>query len=693
MSTVALILAGGAGTRMGITGTKIPKVFLHVGLEPVINRPVKRALEINEIETVFVLTRKSHPERPDVDLEAWVKDWRTKYFGEETRIADPLYEEDLEEDLPPLPGVGYEGAVVALARAVQRLRAESCTPSRVLILAGDNFIDESIAPIIEASRADTEAVVIATRSVSNRAQARRRFGVVEVNHVSASGNPVIGYEEKPDDPRSAEVSIGVYCFPFDKLEMVETYLDTLAGLTKDQIKEKAGAPGYFLEWLVENQIPVKAVPLETGNWIDVGTPSSLLASIVQVTKDLVERPKCARDLDVLGSTENLNDKYYFLCHRAKINNDAREKNISLYFQGNDSIASLSGNTDVDSIIPVSAVRKRNLNSNKDFWETLVAQSAQPFSTGDEPRDLEAPILISGGVFLIDRGPASHFLKGTALVPFFIRDFGAPVDAGRLTTAAGRMDKLDILDVCVSEHSEEMIFVGTEIGAANQPRLLICAPPEWRSVARESTLARIAGQGIMLPGIDGGLLSRERRKPLGLVIEPETYPLKPPPGREWTVRIFYREADNDSWLMRHEYKHFVLIPDRLSATIELRVIWLTQLTSHSIRRDGLTPTDPEDMSVGRLLAIADGDGHGRTAVLVRAYDLIDYVSAVGKRSISDTLFSSDVDDDPALRILAATDGKTGRLSAFDRRLPVAPFTTAVYSLVELLKTNLTSIGGA
>jgi hypothetical protein len=299
-------------------------------------------------------------------------------------------------------------------------------------------------------------------------------------------------------------------------------------------------------------------------------------------------------------------------------------------------------------------------------------------------------LISGGVFLIDRAGEPTYQSGSALVPFFIRDFNAKVDAGRLTTAAGRMDKLDLLDVCVSEHTEEMVFFGQTAGS-EQTRILVCAPSEWRPIAKESTLGRLIDKHIAVPGIDPKQIAIERKRKTGLIAEPETLSLCPPSERSWGIRIFYRDSAIEKWELRHEYRNFVLIPDQKSATLEFRVIWLTSLTSETID-EGPPQVNNEIAALGRLLGIVDGDGYSRTAMLVKAQDFIEYVSQMRSRSIDETLFSSDTEDGAALRIEASTDGRTGRLSSFRRRLPVAPLTTSVSALAALLRCDLKLDGG-
>jgi glucose-1-phosphate thymidylyltransferase len=691
---VAVILAGGSGGRMGTTGAQIPKVYLHVGLEPVINRPVSRCLEIKDIKKVFVLTRRRHPDLPTADLEYWAETWKKLWYENEQRI-EIVYEEDLQEVHSTLDKLG---AVVALNRIVRKFAAEPSPPSHVLIAAGDNFIDYNIAALVQASSKAKDDVIIAARFIPKKQVARRRFGVVQIDRGQGNtitGYKVTGYQEKPEDPLSSDVSIGLYVFPVKELQRIEEYLEYVSKLPLSQEqKARVGAPGYFLEWLVNNkQTPVRAVMFEKGIWVDVGTPSSYLITVLQHMSNLIQQPKSARDLDVLGSTKNLSDKYCFLCHRAKITRDGRRNVISLYFQGDDAIATLNKKAADENVLYIKDVVAENEGKNAEFWSALESRKNAEFAAGDSPRDLGKPVLISGGVFPIDSAGAATYEREKALVPFLMRDFGAPVDAGRLTTAAGHMDKLDLVDVCVSEHAEEMIFFGSS-HAADQTRILICAPREWQNLARDMVLARLAESRILVPGIDPRQIDLERRpESIGLTVPVWTTILAPPLKFNYEVQIFYRESERDMWQSRHEYKNLVLISDPKSATLEFRMLWLSDLTVGVATGGNVPRYDEETESLGRLLGIVDGDGHSRTALIVKAQALMDYVRAMKKESLGDIMFASDCEHRPTLETVAATYGHTGRFSNSGRspdsgrKLPMAPLTTSVNSFAEILDNNL------
>jgi hypothetical protein len=297
------------------------------------------------------------------------------------------------------------------------------------------------------------------------------------------------------------------------------------------------------------------------------------------------------------------------------------------------------------------------------------------------------LLISGGVFLIDSAGQPNYQLGTSLLPLFMRDLGASVDAGRLTTAAGRLDKLDLYDVCVSEQCEEMIFFGT-IPGSNNAHVLICAPPAWYQLAKKTTLDRLLRKRIPIPGIDLKQIEQAQRTGDGPIYWINTSHLTPKQPFKWKVEIFYRDDDKQPWKKRHEYDDFILIPDEKAATLEFRALWLSHLTAPLQGGNGAAVGyNAQAASLGQLLGIVDGDGYGRSALVVKAFDLTSYVDSINQMTIADLLFQSDQDNSPALKLLAVTDSRTGRFVTSDKRLPVAPLTTSVKYFVNILKNGI------
>jgi len=122
----------------------------------------------------------------------------------------------------------------------------------LLVIAGDNLIGGSLAPFLELGR--SKGVAVGLKDLRSK-KLVSLYGVVETD----PDGRVVGFQEKPAEPRSTLIAVGLYYFPRATLPLVRHYLDLGSG--KD-------APGYYLQWLYR-QVPVHGHVLD-GEWFDIG---------------------------------------------------------------------------------------------------------------------------------------------------------------------------------------------------------------------------------------------------------------------------------------------------------------------------------------------------------------------------------------------------------------------------------------
>ena len=93
----------------------------------------------------------------------------------------------------------------------------------------------------------------------------KRFGVIEFD----KNHKVVSIEEKPANPKSNYVSVGLYVYPRDVVEKVK--------LLKPSARNELEITDLNNLYLKENRL--SAVPMKRGNaWLDAGTPESLMES-------------------------------------------------------------------------------------------------------------------------------------------------------------------------------------------------------------------------------------------------------------------------------------------------------------------------------------------------------------------------------------------------------------------------------
>lgn len=147
----------------------------------------------------------------------------------------------------------------------------------------------------------------------------------------------------------------------------------------------------------------------------------------------------------------------------------------------------------------------------------------------------------------------------------------------------------------------------------------------------------------------------------------------PRSWSWSVEIYLDD------ILQSKCENVVVIPDQDNATIEFRIVCTADMTGFRSRPE----SDRHGRRVGRLMGIVDGDGYERRSLLVRAADIRNYYNKMRQRDskeILDYLFQSQHD---SVTVLATGEGRTGRFTEFESRMPALTFTTSVRYLMDLL----------
>jgi glucose-1-phosphate thymidylyltransferase len=148
------------------------------------------------------------------------------------------------------------GAIGDLVFTIERAGLEG---QDLFVVAGDNLIGYSLPDFVEFWRGKGGSA-IALHKVSEP-DLLRNYGVVEVDR----DDRVIGFEEKPAEPKSNLAATAAYLYRGDQLELLGRYLE--AGNPTD-------APGNLVAWL-HTRAPVYGYRF-SGEWYDIGDLGQLL---------------------------------------------------------------------------------------------------------------------------------------------------------------------------------------------------------------------------------------------------------------------------------------------------------------------------------------------------------------------------------------------------------------------------------
>ncbi|HVE38609.1 MAG TPA: nucleotidyltransferase family protein [Planctomycetota bacterium] len=231
----ALILGAGYATRLYPLTVDRPKPLLPVGGVPILQRICGQIASAGKVEKIHVVTNHRFASH----YEQWLKE-----YGSRNAPRVPIVIHDDQTTTPE----NRLGAIGDLQFVLEKGRVDD----DLVVIAGDNLISGSLTPFLECGRSKGAAVGL--KDLRSK-QLVSLYGVVETD----SENRVVGFQEKPAEPRSTLIAVGLYYFPRATLPLVRTYLDLGSG--KD-------APGYYLQWL-HRRIPVYGHVLD-GEWFDIG---------------------------------------------------------------------------------------------------------------------------------------------------------------------------------------------------------------------------------------------------------------------------------------------------------------------------------------------------------------------------------------------------------------------------------------
>ena len=246
---IAMLLAGGQGSRLGILTKNIAKPAVpYGGKYRIIDFPLSNCVN-SGIDTVGILTQYKPLELNDYIGSG--KPWDLDRQDGGVHILPPYMGQN--------GGDWYKGTANAIYQNFSFI--ERYEPEYVLILSGDHIYKMDYSEMLELHEKSGAACTIAVLDVP-KAEASR-FGIMNTN----PDGSVYEFEEKPAHPKSTLASMGIYVFSWDKLKKY---------LNADEQNEQS-----------DNDFGKNVIPLMLGSgeklmtycfndyWKDVGTVDSL----------------------------------------------------------------------------------------------------------------------------------------------------------------------------------------------------------------------------------------------------------------------------------------------------------------------------------------------------------------------------------------------------------------------------------
>ena len=246
---LAMILAGGQGTRLGVLTKQIAKPAVPFGGKyRIIDYAMSNCIN-SGIKRVGVVTQYQ-----PLELNEHIGNgaaWGLTGRNAGATILQPYSSSDGEK--------WFKGTANAIYQNISYI--DSINPEYVLVLSGDHIYKMDYSEMLENHKANNATLTVGVIPVPIKEASR--FGIMNTDHA----NRIIEFEEKPKEPKSNLASMGIYIFNWKTLRRY---------LVEDQAKARE------MEDFGKNVIPAYldngencfAYPFE-GYWKDVGTIESL----------------------------------------------------------------------------------------------------------------------------------------------------------------------------------------------------------------------------------------------------------------------------------------------------------------------------------------------------------------------------------------------------------------------------------
>ena len=417
---IAMLLAGGQGSRLGVLTSKVAKPAVAFGGKyRIIDFPLSNCIN-SGVDTVGVLTQYQ-PVRLNTHIgigSPWDLD---RNIGGVT--VRPPYEKSTNSEW-------YTGTANAIYQNIDYM--ESYNPDYVLILSGDHIYKMDYEVMLDFHKANKAEVTIAAMPVP--IEEAKRFGIV----ITDENKKIQDFEEKPENPRSNLASMGIYIFNWKTLK------EALLAMA-DQPALDFGK--HVIPYCFQKGAPLYAYEFN-GYWKDVGTLNSYWEANMEL-------------IDIIPEF-NLYEEYWKIYTRSEIlppqyisADSVVEKSIigegsNIYGQVYNSVIGCGVTIGAGTVVRDSIIMNRtSIDANCQINKAIVAEDVEirdgvVLGTGEEVPNETDPHIYNHGIVTIGE---------KSLIP-------ANVKIGKNSVVFGKTELSDYTDSCL-ESGKTLIKAGDQ----------------------------------------------------------------------------------------------------------------------------------------------------------------------------------------------------------------------------------------
>lgn len=383
---VAMLLAGGQGTRLGALTKKVAKPAVPFGGKyRIIDFPLSNCVN-SGIDTIGVLTQYQ-----PFELNQYIGNGQPWDLD---RLNGGIYV------LPPYvrgkSGEWYKGTANAIYQNINFI--DRFNPEYVLILSGDHIYRMDYSEMLSAHKKNKADCTIAVFNVP--IEEASRFGIMNTE----DDGRIYQFEEKPANPKSTKASMGIYVFTWTVLREYLIADEHTKGSENDFGKN-------IIPTMLNDGKHLHAYTFN-GYWKDVGTISSLW----EANMDLLDENS---GIDIQGDGSNRiyartsAEPPHYISSSAVVSNSIISEGAVVLGEVTDSIVSHGAKIGAGSRIHNSVILpKAEIENGADVFFTIVGENAKVQAGAKVGEELTAP---NGGEWEITVvGPSAVVPHGTSV---------------------------------------------------------------------------------------------------------------------------------------------------------------------------------------------------------------------------------------------------------------------------------------
>ena len=231
----AIITAAGYASRLWPLTKDIPKPLIEVKGKPIVEHIVVKIAEISDVDQIFIVTNaKFYPM-----FEEWLREVKTK-------ISLPI---QLVND-----GTTSNDDRLGQIGDIHFVLEKHSVSDDLLVVAGDNLFNFSLVPAYDNFL--RQRTILNPLYESKSYKAAIESGSVAIDEET---NEFVEFMEKSPHPKSTLISLGIYFFPQEKLQLIGKYISE---------KNNPDKMGYFIMWLMQHEKVRGYVYVQ--KWFDIG---------------------------------------------------------------------------------------------------------------------------------------------------------------------------------------------------------------------------------------------------------------------------------------------------------------------------------------------------------------------------------------------------------------------------------------